>query len=110
MMRTLPHILVACALLSSPALSQIELRQTSFGPIQLAQSTGDGRLQAIQPVTRPAPNTGAVGPVVRPYGSTGDDDSRQRTAPPPLPSLDSPLPSPYPVAPPNQGIMVPGGG
>jgi hypothetical protein len=109
MTRVLTQILAGAATLAIPLMTLADTQQAGT-EIQVAQSTTDKRLQGVQPVTPPAPNTRPIGPTVRPYGSTGDDDWRRNPAPPPQPSINRPSPL-YPIAPPDQGMpLVPGGG
>lgn len=109
MTRVLTQILVGVAILAIPVMTLADTQQAG-NEIQIAQSTADKRVQGIQPVTPPAPNTRPIGPAVRPYGSTGDDDWRRNPAPSPPPSVNRPA-TLYPIAPPDQGMsLVPGGG
>jgi len=110
MTRVLTQILAAVVILATPAVAQPDTQQANTATIQLAQSTSDGRVQGVQPVSPPAPNTRPLG-AVSPYGWTGDDSWRRGPVGPPLPPPAERPPVGYPSMSPSQGlILIPGGG
>jgi hypothetical protein len=110
-MRTLVQIVAGAAALALPFMAHANPPQAQSGIVQLAQA-GDSRVQGIQPVSPPAPGTRAIGPTVRPFGASGNEESRGSSTTPSLPP-EAPPPGyyNYPDVPPSQGLMtIPRGG
>lgn len=108
MTRVLLYILAGVIVLATPVMAKADTGRANERTLQLTQSTTtDGRVQNVQPLGSFAPNTRAIGPTVRPYGSTGDDWRRDgvAVAPPSLPAEGAERPPlGYTNMWPNQGL------